>query len=229
MAGGFADKSAWKASKDALKTELNAGVKNPITKLFKRIGRVVTVGLEQIRPYDKKAVTRSGIGDKIKDLFRHPKFGIKQMAGYPMRIIIGMMVILPFLSKIAVKGSHVLFGKPKNSVLDEGKEAENTQTTVPQQPQLPPQLQQAVPQTAQTSQQQQSQSNLLNKYKSGNFSSNSTVSGNKNVNPQEPVRTYIPSPVGVKINPTEDLTAADAAMRRADLAEQQALQTLKMN
>ena len=26
MAGGFADKSAWKASKDALKTELNAGV-----------------------------------------------------------------------------------------------------------------------------------------------------------------------------------------------------------
>ena len=90
-------------------------------------------------------------------------------------------------------------------------------------------LQQAVPQTAQTSQQQQSQSNLLNKYKSGNFSSNSTVSGNKNVNPQEPVRTYIPSPVGVKINPTEDLTAADAAMRRADLAEQQALQTLKMN
>ena len=150
MAGGFADKSAWKASKDALKTELNAGVKNPITKLFKRIGRIVTVGLEQIRPYDKKAVTRNGIVDKIKDLFRHPKFGIKQMAGYPMRIILGMMVILPFLSKIAVKGSHLLFGKPQNSVLDEGKEDKKQAQAINQQLQLPPQLQQPLNQSQQT-------------------------------------------------------------------------------
>lgn len=136
MAAGFKDKAAWKASKDALKTELNAGVKNPITKLFKRIGRVVSVGLEQIRPYDTKAVTRNGVWEKIKDLFRHPKFGMKQMAGYPMRIILGMFMILPFLSKIAVKGSHLLFGKPKNSLLDEGKEPEKTQTPTQQQPQL---------------------------------------------------------------------------------------------
>ena len=240
MAGGFADKSAWKASKDALKTELNAGVKNPITKLFKRIGRIVTVGLEQIRPYDSKAVTRNGIGDKIKDLFRHPKFGMKQMAGYPMRIILGMMVILPFLSKIAVKGSHLLFGKPKNSVLDEGKEDKTQTQAINQEPQLPPQLQQPLNQpqqttttttTTRTNQNSNiSPSNLLNPYKNGSTTTTTTKSSSNLENkPQEPVRTYIPSPVGVQIQNKEDLTAADAAMRRADLAEQQALQTLKMN
>lgn len=244
MAGGFADKSAWKASKDALKTELNAGVKNPITKLFKRIGRIVTVGLEQIRPYDKKAVTRNGIVDKIKDLFRHPKFGIKQMAGYPMRIILGMMVILPFLSKIAVKGSHLLFGKPQNSVLDEGKEDKMQAQAINQQLQLPPQLQQPLNQPQQTTAQTTttttrtnqnsniSPSNLLNPYKNGSTTTTTTTtksSSSLENKPQEPVRTYIPSPVGVQIQNKEDLTAADAAMRRADLAEQQALQTLKMN
>lgn len=241
MAAGFKDKAAWKASKDALKTELNAGVKNPITKLFKRIGRVVSVGLEQIRPYDSKAVTRNGVWEKIKDLFRHPKFGMKQMAGYPMRIILGMFMILPFLSKIAVKGSHLLFGKPKNSLLDEGKEPEKTQTPTQQQPQLPPQLQQVQTPSQQTTTQtttttsqqtgQSSPSNLLNKYKNKTTTTTTTTqtSKNKPAAAQEPVRTYIPSPVGVQIKQAEDLTAADEAMRRADLAEQQALQTLKMN
>lgn len=241
MAAGFKDKAAWKASKDALKTELNASVKNPITKLFKRIGRVVSVGLEQIRPYDTKAVTRNGVWEKIKDLFRHPKFGMKQMAGYPMRIILGMFMILPFLSKIAVKGSHLLFGKPKNSLLDEGKEPEKTQTPTQQQPQLPPQLQQVQTPSQQTTTQtttttsqqtgQSSPSNLLNKYKNKTTTTTTTTqtSENKPAAAQEPVRTYIPSPVGVQIKQAEDLTAADEAMRRADLAEQQALQTLKMN
>lgn len=265
MAAGFKDKAAWKASKDALKTELNAGVKNPITKLFKRIGRIVTVGLEQIRPYDKKAVTRVGIFDKIKDLFRHPKFGMKQMAGYPMRIVLGMMIILPFLSKIAVKGSHLIFGKPKNSVLDEGKEPDKAsqQNPATQQTQLPPQLQQAQAQNAvnpnqqvapnqQTVPNQQNNAqkqpvnaqnntnaanqangangstNLLNQYKNGNNPQASPV--NNPQTPPEPVRTYIPSPVGVKLQGVnEDPTSADAAMRRADSAEQLALETLKMN
>ena len=244
MAGGFADKSAWKVSKNALKAELNAGVKNPITKLFKRIGRIVSVGLEQIRPYDKKAVTRNGIGEKIKDLFRHPKFGMKQIAGYPMRIILGMMIILPFLSKIAVKGSHLLFGKPKNSLLDEGKEDKKPVQAINQEPQLPPQLQQPLNQPQQTNTQtttttttranqnsNMSPSNLLKPYQNGSTTTTTTTKSVSNADnkSQEPVRTYIPSPVGVQVQNKEDLTAADAAMRRADLAEQQALQTLKMN
>ena len=246
MAGLFKNKDAWKASKDNLKQMRNAGVKNPITKLFKRAGRIVTVGLEQIRPFDKKDIAdiakdgtktyRKGVMSKIKDLFRHPKFGLKQMAGYPMRIILGMMIILPFLSKIAVKGSHLIFGKPKNSVLDEGKESEKT-AQLNNQTQLPPQLQQAAQQQQANAQNQpvqtmqnNSQSNLLNKYRNGNTQSQTSQSDANSQNSSEPVRTYIPSPVGVQLQQgNEDLTAADAAMRRADSAEQLAMQTLKMN
>lgn len=250
MAGKFANKVDWKASKDALKTELNAGVKNPITKLFKRVGRIVSVGLEQIRPYDNKAITRVGWKQKLKDLFRHPKFGMKQMAGYPMRIILGMMIILPFLSKIAVKGSHMIFGKPKNSLLDEGKEKPPEEVQQPQQTQIPPQLQQqmqaqnpAQPQavtqqttTVTSSNQQQTgenPSNLLNKYRNpqqttSTSTTTQTLVNNEPAKTQEPVRTYIPSPEGVKINNAEDTSSADAALRRAELAEQKALETLGM-
>ena len=250
MAGKFANKADWKASKDALKTELNAGVKNPITKLFKRVGRIVSVGLEQIRPYDNKAITRVGWKQKLKDLFRHPKFGMKQMAGYPMRIILGMMIILPFLSKIAVKGSHMIFGKPKNSLLDEGKEKPPEEVQQPQQTQIPPQLQQqmqaqnpAQPQTVtqqtttvtSTNQQQtgENPSNLLNKYRNpqqttSTSTTTQTLVNNEPAKTQEPVRTYIPSPEGVKINNAEDTSSADAALRRAELAEQKALETLGM-
>ena len=249
MGGLFKDKAAWKSSRDNLKTMLNAGVKNPITKLFKRVGRIVTVGLEQIRPYDNKAIVREGVWGKIKDLFRHPKFGIKQMAGYPMRAVLGMIVLLPMFNKIAVKGSHLIFGKPKHSVLDEGKEEEKAKDAKSQ-PLPPQQLQQSnqlkqTPQTQTVTQQTtqnttNTQSNLLDKYKNGQnnttkTTTTTTTTTTTNVDKKddkkqtEPVRTYIPSPVGVQVQSNEDLSAADAALRRAEGAEKLALQTLKMN
>ena len=249
MAGGFADKKAWKDSVKNLKEMRNAGVKNPITKLFKRVGRIVTVGLEQIRPYDNKAIVREGVWGKIKDLFRHPKFGVKQMAGYPMRAILGMIVLLPMFNKIAVKGSHLIFGKPKHSVLDEGKEEEKAKD-MKSQPLPPQQLQQSnqlkqTPQTQAVTQQTtqnttNTQSNLLDKYKNGQNNTSkttttTTTTTTTNVDKKddkkqtEPVRTYIPSPVGVQVQSNEDLSAADAALRRAEGAEKLALQTLKMN
>ena len=250
-AGLFKNEAAWKASRDNLKTMLNAGVKNPITKLFKRVGRIVTVGLEQIRPYDNKAIVRDGFGSKIKDLFKHPKFGMKQMAGYPMRIVLGMMVLLPMFNKIAVKGSHLLFGKPKHSVLDEGKEEEAAQKAKEQQAQAlqMQKAQQLQQQQAKAQQQAQTttpqafqsqtngQSNLLNKYRNGQnqtatqaTTANTTNTNQTNNNKQtEPVRTYIPSPMGIHVQSNEDFSAAGAALQRADNAEKLALQTLKMN
>lgn len=47
-----------------------------------------------------------------------------------------------------------------------------------------------------------------------------TLVNNEPAKTQEPVRTYIPSPEGVKINNAEDTSSADAALRRAELAEQ---------
>lgn len=240
MSGQFGNYDEWKASRDNLKKMLNGNVKNPITKLFKRIGRIVTVGLEQIRPYDKKdigvinkegqKVYRQGIGQKLRDLLRHPKFGFKQMMGYPMRIAIGMAVLLPIFNKIAVKTSHAIFGKPKKSLLDEGKEPTNQELNQ-QDPAIPQQLQQPA----------QDSTNLLDKYKNNNsFSGTQRTNGDSYTyipsptaftpaaNPNEPVRNYVPSPVGAQIVNNEDVSAADAAMKRADNAEQQALKTLKM-
>ena len=247
MAGKMS-KAEYKAGKKALRKELKAGVKNPFTNLCKRIGRIVSVGLEQIRPYQAKASTRKTVMEKIKDMFKSPghfKFGFKQMAGYPMRIILGMMVIMPFFSKLAVKGCHKIFGKPKHSLLDEDKEPKEQPQA--QQPNIPQQLQN--PQAVQHTQQQAanqtlpngrtyvpssqgvlelqkgiSQTNLLNKYKNGQVPSSQTKPNNN-----EPLRNYIPSPIGVQLNQGEDMTEADKAMRRAEIAEQQALQTLKMN
>lgn len=139
-ASGEFTKEEWKQGKKALKEELKAGVKNPFVKLAKKIGRIITVGLEQIRPWDKKDITttingekvyRKGLGEKLKDLLRHPKFGMKQMAGYPMRIILGMAIIMPFLSKAAVKTCHAIVGKPKHSLLDEEKEQEAREKPFP--------------------------------------------------------------------------------------------------
>lgn len=245
----FKDKAAWRASRDNLKQMRNAGIKNPFTKLLKSIGRTVTVGLEQITPYYKKPFAREGVMSKIKDLFKHPKFGMKQMAGYPMRIILGMMILLPMFNKIAVKGSHLLFGKPKKSILDEGKEEEKAKD-MKSQPLPPQQLQQSnqlkqTPQTQTVTQQTtqnttNTQSNLLDKYKNGQNNTSkttttTTTTTTTNVDKKddkkqtEPVRTYIPSPVGVQVQSNEDLSAADAALRRAEGAEKLALQTLKMN
>lgn len=253
MAGLFKNEAAWKASSDNLKNMLNAGIKNPFTKLLKRVGRTVTIGLEQIRPYDSKAIVRNGVMSKFKDLFRHPKFGMKQMAGYPMRIILGMMVLLPVFNKIAVKGSHLLFGKPKKSILDEGKEEEAaTKQAEALQAQQLQQMQQAQQQaqqrqtaTQQTQQQnmqpqnqqplngQQSPSNMLNKYRNqpqNGSQATPNATGNQSLKKTtEPVRTYIPSPQGVVVNKQADTSSADAAMMRANSAEQIALQTLKMN
>ena len=82
------------------------------------------------------------------------------------------------------------------------------------------------------------QSNLLDKYKNGQNNTTKTttttttttkVDKKDDKKQTEPVRTYIPSPVGVQVQSNEDLSAADAALRRAEGAEKLALQTLKMN
>ena len=159
-----------------------------------------------------------------------------------MRAILGMIVLLPMFNKIAVKGSHLIFGKPKHSVLDEGKEEEKAKD-MKSQPLPPQQLQQSyqlkqTPQTQTVTQQTtqnttNTQSNLLDKYKNGQNNTTKTTTTNvdkKDDKKQtEPVRTYIPSPVGVQVQSNEDLSAADAALRRAEGAEKLALQTLKMN
>lgn len=235
-----------KAGAKALKEELNAGVKNPFLKLLKRIGKTVSIGLEQVRPYQATASTRKTVMEKLKDMWKSPKhfkFGLKQMLGYPMRIILGMMIIMPFFTKLAVKACHKIFGKPKESLLDEGKEKPQEQqanAVAAQNPQIPQQLQQQTqqPLPAQNAQQVPVQGgNLLDKYRNGQpqpVAQNGLPNGRTYIPSSapaqfaEPLRTYVPSPVGVQLTQGEDLTAYNTAMSKADKAEQSALETLKM-
>lgn len=229
------NKAGYKAERKVLAEQLKGGTKNPIAKLCKKIGRTISVGLEQIRPYTKHAV-EGGFKGRIKDFFRNPKYWLKQCAGYPMRIVLAMFMIMPFLNKIGIKVSHAIFGKPKNSVLDDGKE-KKPEMTEEQQKELLKMLQEAQKQQ-QAAQpfvsnnsptnllnaykpkpvENNSPTNLLNMYKNGNQyqapmsaavnASQQTASQQAAVSEPEPVRTYVPSPEPVKI--TEEKPAEGA-------------------
>ncbi len=240
--GKLNTKEAYKKASKALNEALGTkNIKNPITKLLQKIGKFINIGNERKLSYRSTSKYNLNFLRKLAN---------GNIIGVPMRIVIPMFIISPFLAKWATKCCHAIFGKPTKSVLDEDKEPEATPS---QTAQLPPQLQQPMqagqnPQTQinttstttssyNNSQQpmQYSQSNLLNKYRNGSGAFSTTAQNTQsmpaqnNSKPAEPVRTYIPSPVGVQLTNKEDTAPVDDVLRRADLAEQQALQTLKMN
>ena len=236
-AGGFATKAEYKAAKKALSDMLKANVKNPFTRFFKGIGRFINVGNETRAAYVSKSALNMNWLRKI------PNF-LKNCAGVPMRIAIPMLMITPLIAKLCTKGAHAIFGRPTHSVLDEE----------PSEPEMTPeQQQQALLEELQRQQAQQnpnqpnpfegpivhnSPTNLLNMRQNGdtyrntttNNTYNNTVSQNDATDDGrvlEPVRTYIPSPEPA-IFKGEDMTAANQALARADLAEKQAMEVLAM-
>ena len=228
-AGGFATKADYKAAKKALSGMLKADVKNPITRLFKGIGRFINMGNET------RAAYKSASKMNLNFLRKIPNF-LKNLGGVPLRIALPMAVIVPVVAKFFTKAENKVFGKPTKSVLDEEKEPEQLpeQQIASQSNNNPFNNQPTVIPNTPT--------NLLNMYQNGQKyqSPQSTVTNNVNnttiINGEqkdddgkvlEPVRTYIPSPVGVQIK-GEDQTKGQAALARADLAEKQALETLAM-
>ena len=224
-AGGFATKAEYKAAKNALSKMLKANVKNPITRLFKGIGRVINVGNETRLPYKSASKMNLNFLRKIPNV-------LKNLAGIPLRVAIPMALIVPMVAKLCTKAEHKVFGRPTKSVLDEEKkpeeqpESKTINNPFSSQPTVIP----------------NNPTNLLYMYKNGQKynSPNSTVTNNINnttiINGEhakddnkvlEPVRTYIPSPVGVQLK-GEDPTAAQAALSRADIAEKKAMETLAM-
>ncbi len=231
LAKEFASKADHKASLKALDDMLNAGVKNPLTKLCKKIGRLINVGNETRMAYLSKSTVNLNL------LRRIPNF-LKNCLGTPIRIAIPFFLIIPFVAKICTKGCHAIFGRPTKSVLDD--EVDETQKTE----QNAPQSFEALP-NQQSNQQQNpyqgpivhaSPTNLLNMKQNGSTYTNTTNTYNNYNNSTEksedgkvyePIRTYIPSPEGVKIV-GEDMSAANMALQRAQAAEKQALDVLSM-
>lgn len=159
-AGLLSDKSAYKAREKQLKQMLKANVKNPITKIFKKLGSLIEIGNETNPARISKSKWNLNWLRKSKNFF-------KNLAGVPLRIAIPLAIVSPFLAKLTTKGAHALFGKPTKSVLDEGKEEEKAQETTPVEQQKAMQeaiLKAAQAQAAAQTHIPQSQTNLINQY-----------------------------------------------------------------
>ena len=113
-------KAQYKQQKKILRQKFRPSTKNPFVYLARKVADVVTVGLEQVRPYTKHKVDKvdltitkimespvqyfKNIPKRLKDVFHNPKYWFKQVAGYPVRMIIPMVIFLPFMNKYLVKG-----------------------------------------------------------------------------------------------------------------------------
>lgn len=249
---GFASKAeykqAYQAVKDAFNVTKNGGTKSFWNKLVSLPGRFLSYGREVAKPFiQKDAVGAQKMGNFMRKI---PKF----IRNHPVAILIGfgtyMGVFSPFVENIFRKCSYAIFGKPKHSMYDEEPEAQNVETTN----NTEQTVSQDSTQTATNSvsqnpfvAQSDSPTNLLNMYKNGvkyvppannTTSTTSTTSTTNITNIQnkteddsgarlEQLRTYIPSPEGVKVN-GEDPTAAQKAIERSMSAEKLALDTLAM-
>lgn len=240
--GFFKNKAEYKAAKKELQKALNADVKNPITKIGKWIGRFINVGNEKIGPYISKE-------SHNLNFMRKSGYWLKNAAGYPLRFGLAMFVLMPFVSGFTTKISNFIFGKPKNSVLDEGNEEANEKGNKNANENVNAQLarlrqeqmlrQQASVQHRQLANQALNNSprmDMLTRYKQAqngrtviNNNTTTNIYGsqeepNKN---NEPLRTYIPSPVGVQVvGPNID--PVNDAMQKSINAEQEALRILGM-
>ena len=111
----FASKDAYKAAKKAV-TELRGAGSKWYLKPFRAIGRISDFGCERIAPFLKQGSTFT---NGLKRFWH----GLKGATGLG-RMIFAMAVISPILVKPIVKVSHAIFGKPTDSVLDDGTQKE---------------------------------------------------------------------------------------------------------
>ncbi len=239
-AKAFANKTEYKNAKKQLKELLKGDTKNGFfTRMCKKIGQAINIGNEKINPYLSKS-------DNNLNFFRKMGKWTKNAAGYPVRLGLAMFVLMPFISSTVTKTSNAIFGKPKNSVLDEDAEDdatknENVNAQLAQLRQDAIARQQASQQHQMMAQQYQNapRMDMLTKYKQGQNGrtvvNNTTNINNNYVGAQqptqqkdpEPIRTYIPSPIGVQVA-MPNIDPANAALQRSMNAEQEALRMLAM-
>ncbi|MCM1338599.1 MAG: hypothetical protein NC191_02890 [Muribaculaceae bacterium] len=227
--GGFASKKAYSMAVKELNKKLGtANIKNPITKLLQKIGKFINMGNERIIPYKSAAKWNMNWLRALKN---------SNILGVPLRLVISMMMISPFVAKWATKGVHAIFGRPTHSVLDdEPEEPQEPQQNVPFQGQgSQGQSQNPATQAATTKPVQPvnpndfEDTNYIKQTINGKKTAETTVvpDTSSNRDSAEPVRTYIPSPEAVVLQDEEDATSAQMALARADIAERRINDILK--
>lgn len=207
----FNSKKEFKDSLKAVNALLNRKDLNFFQKGLAKLGELVNCGNEHSFAYrSNKAININWLR----------KIANTNLVGVPFRIWAVAFAVSPFIAKAAVKLTHAIFGKPTVSVLDEDKEEEiqNPEQTNPQT--QPQQVQQPVDPN------KLPDSNLIKQTVTGQRpqpQNPQTAQNNnekdENGNTLEPVRTYIPSPVGMVQN--YDPTKAEMALMNADKAEKE--------
>lgn len=110
----FKNKTDYKAARKALKELLGTkNIKNPITKLLQKVGSFLNIGNERVLSYRSTAP---------KNLNWLRRLANGNILGVPMRFLIPMAIVSPFLAKWATKAVHAVMGRPTKSVLDEEEE-----------------------------------------------------------------------------------------------------------
>lgn len=235
-AGLLNNKKAYKFAQKRLDVLLGKqNVKGFFNKLFFKVGKLINLGNERIPAY--KSTSKYNL-----NWLRKCANG--NILGVPLRFAIPMLVISPFLAKLTTKTAHKIFGKPTNSVLDEDKEPEEvkaTQQTQPQnnnipvvnKPQQPPRNpnqyadSNLIKQRTNAINGQQQVNNVNPQQATPNATNPNVAQPTKENEEKEPVRTYIPSPVGM-VPQTPDMSGINQAMSQADAAEKYANSVLKM-
>lgn len=206
--GVFKSKKSYNLAKKALDKKLGVeNIKNPITKLLHKVGKLINIGNERVLSYNSSKKLNMNFLRKI---------GNGNILGVPLRIFIAMGIVSPFLAKLTTKASHKLFGRPTKSVLDEeedDKKAEKTATamttqqpiqakpvTAPRNPQTYLSNTNLIKQAANNRQAQTVQPNFngvetkqpdIQKYSNSNLIKQTV---NNQPTQTQPQRTYVPSP-----------------------------------
>lgn len=141
-------KTLWKQEKEVFKNEIKAMLKcetvdpkvpklaiqgNSVTKFLKKAlyapvkaaANIITVGLENAHGFYKKD---AGFFEK---LWKSPIGQLKKAAGYPMRFSLILFFIAPPFVNFVTKCGHVIFGRPKKSILDKEQESEKAKEHPP--------------------------------------------------------------------------------------------------
>lgn len=237
VAREFASKKEYKKALKTFKKEHLGlqNIKNPITKLLQKIGSFLNIGNERFKPYQSNS--------KV-NLNWLRKLGNGNILGVPMRFLIPMAVVTPFLVKLTTTTCHKIFGRPTHSVLDEEEETENKeqQNATPAENQPPfkggsqPQTQVVTPPAKpKNPQDYTSDTNLIKMTANGQKPVVRTYipspeckipsDSNRNGKQMAPERSYIPSPEGI-VEQGPDMTAANNALAEADMTEKYINETL---
>ena len=103
-------------AEDKRLTNVGKFFKNIIHRPLKKIANIFMVGTETRRAF----ITKDS--SKFKKFAANLGFNLKDYASYPVRMLAFILIFAPFFAKFFAKGSHLVFGKPAKSILDEGKE-----------------------------------------------------------------------------------------------------------